>query len=217
MARSKKVAGTISIKSKDRGQGNGNISETFVFPPQTMGYARVSTSEQSLDMQITALKAAGVPDEPYRLFREKVSAAGHRPQLSLLMKMLRKGDTLYVYSFSRLSRELKKLLILMDELRAKGVTIRSTSEPHIDPHTTSGRLVLSMTGAIDENERRRLRERTTDGMTERKRQGVSMGRPRLVTPEVAAQMQKLRNKRISVSAIASQFKVKPSTVYANTR
>lgn len=182
--------------------------------PQILGYARVSTEEQILDMQTTALKVAGC----HRIFAEKVSAVNlKRPQFHLMMKHVECGDTIVVYSFSRLSRDLKFLLGFIDDMRRLGVTVRSTSEPHIDPFTTSGRLVLSLTGAIDENERGRTRDRTKDAMAEKVRQGMYLGRPRLIDAADIKAMKKLRKSGIAVPAIAKQFGIKPSTVYANTR
>lgn len=196
------------------------LNQDVAWPPYAMGYARVSTNEQDLGMQIAALKAAGVPPDRYRLFQEKVSSTDlRRPQWHLLVKMLCPGDTLYVYAFNRISRDLAKLLAFIDWAKERGIRIRSTSEPHIDPHTTNGRLLVSVTGAVDENERRRIRDRTVDGMAERKRQGQAMGRPVLVTPKVAAQMRKLRYRKtnpVPVPRIAKQFKVSASAVYNAT-
>lgn len=180
-----------------------------------LGYARVSRDDQNLDMQIAALKEAGVTD----FYAEKLSAVNaHRPQFHLMMKMLEPGDTLYVYAFNRLCRDLKLLLSIVDELKAMGVTLRSTSEPHVDPFTTNGRLLISVTGAVDENELGRIRDRTRDGMAERKRQGMFFGRKRVVTEQVQREMQDMRTRlKISITRIADHFGVKPSTVYANTK
>lgn len=184
---------------------------------RTLGYARVSRDDQNLDMQLNALTAAGVQEQD--MYVEKISAVNaHRPQFHLLMKMIEPGDTLLVYAFSRLCRDLKQLLTIVDEMNKFGVTMKSTSEPHIAPFTTNGRLLLSVTGAVDENELGRIRDRTRDGMQARKAAGMFFGRKRLVTIEVQAEMQAMRyRKRIPVERIAEHFKVKPSTVYANTK
>ncbi len=182
-----------------------------------LGYARVSRDDQNLDMQLSALTAAGVQEQD--MYVEKISAVNaHRPQFHLLMKMIEPGDTLLVYAFSRLCRDLKQLLTIVDEMKKFGVTMKSTSEPHINPFTTNGRLLLSVTGAVDENELGRIRDRTRDGMAARKAQGMFFGRKRIVTKEVADEMQAMRYRnRIPVQRIAEHFKVKPSTVYANTK
>jgi DNA invertase Pin-like site-specific DNA recombinase len=198
-------------------QYRGHAPVLEAVPQRFLGYARVSRDDQVLDMQVTALRNAGVQEQD--LYVEKISAVNaHRPQFHLLMKMIEPGDTLMVYAFSRLCRDLKQLLTIVDEMNKFGVTMRSTSEPHINPFTTNGRLLLSVVGAVDENELGRIRDRTRDGMAERKRQGMFFGRKRLVTPIVAAEMRKMRYERnIAVPRIADHFKVKPSTVYANTK
>lgn len=183
---------------------------------RVFAYVRVSTEDQNVDMQLAAVRAAGVTDE--NIFLEKISAVNaKRPQFGLLLKMLEPGDTLLVYSLSRLSRDLKQLLALVDYFSENDITLRSTSEAHIDPSTAQGRLLISITGAVDENERLRIRDRTRDGMAELKRQGMYLGRPRLVTPEMAKKMQTLRNAGVAPKEIARMTKVKVSTVYANTK
>lgn len=181
---------------------------------RVLGYARVSRLDQNMEMQDAALKAAGVQD----FFREKISAVNaHRPQFNLVMKLLEPGDTLVVYAFSRLHRNVKDLLTTVDNLKAMGVKLRSTSEPHVDPYSTNGRLLISVTGAVDENERLRICDRTRDGMAARKAQGMFFGRERVVTPAVAKKMQTMRDRGVKVTAIADKFEIKPSTVYANTK
>lgn len=186
-------------------------------PPKTariLGYARVSREDQNMDMQESALKLAGVQD----YFVEKISAVvAHRPQFNLMMKLLEPGDTLVVYAFSRLCRNLKQLLTVVDDLKAMGVKLKSTSEPHVDPNSTNGRLLISVTGAVDENERNRICDRTRDGMAARKAAGMFFGRQRIVTTAVAKKMQSMRDDGVKVTAIADKFEIKPSTVYANTK
>jgi DNA invertase Pin-like site-specific DNA recombinase len=177
------------------------------------GYARVSTTEQSVGMQEAALQKAGV----HHIFSEKVSAVNaKRPQFALLLKACARGDTVVVYSFSRLSRDLKQLLMLIDQFKADGIKLISTSEPHIDPLTTNGRLLISVTGAVDENERRRTRDRTVDGLAEKRRQGMYLGAPRKVEAKDVAEMKRLR-KTTKVQQIAKKFGVSVPTVYAYTK
>lgn len=181
---------------------------------RVFGYARVSREDQNMDMQDSALQQAGVQVS----FVEKISAvSAHRPQFNLMLKMLEPGDTLVVYSFSRLCRNLKQLLTVVDDMKSMGIKLKSTSEPHIDPYSTNGRLLISVTGAVDENERNRICDRTRDGMAARKAQGMFFGRTRIVTPVVAKKMQSMRDAGVKVTAIADKFEIKPSTVYANTK
>lgn len=177
---------------------------------RVFGYARVSTEDQSLDMQTAALRNAGVA--PDNMFVEKVSAVvAKRPQYNLLMKGLEAGDTIVVYALSRLSRNLKQLLTLVDDLQAMGVTIRSTSEAHIDPTTSQGRLLISITGAVDENERNRVRDRTRDGMKERQRQGQWIGRRALFDDKQRAQIKRDRQ-NMTAKAAAKKWKCSAGTI-----
>lgn len=182
--------------------------------PRVFGYARVSRDNQNLDMQLSAIKEAGSE----RIFEEKISAvSAHRPQFNVMLKLLEPGDTLIVYAFNRLCRDLKQLLTVVDGMKAIGVKLHSTSEPHIDPYSTNGRLLISVTGAVDENERNRICDRTRDGMRVRKAAGMFFGRTRIVTDAVANKMQKMRDEGKKVTFIATKFGIKPSTVYANTK
>lgn len=180
---------------------------------RVFGYARVSTEEQDLGMQIAALDKMGCT----KIFQEKESAVDlRRPQWRLLRKFLERGDFLIVYAFSRISRNLKELLQIVDELEAEGVTIISTSEPHIKPYTTAGRMMLQVVGAMDENERRRLSDRTKDGMAARKAAGQRMGRPILMTPEKIKQAKNLRRGKMPAKQIAKRLGVSISAIYGNT-
>lgn len=182
--------------------------------PQKLGYARVSTEDQVLDMQMTALRNAGVEE----FFVETISAvAAKRPQFELMLKHLEAGDTLVVYSFSRISRDLKFLLTFVDDMKKLGVKIISTSEPHIDPYTTNGRLLLSVTGAVDENERGRVRDRTRDAMAEKKRQGMYLGRPRVVALKDIPKLQAMRDRGVKVPLIAEKFGCSIPCVYSHTK
>lgn len=178
---------------------------------RVIGYARVSTAEQNLGMQLTMLKEAKVDD----LFMEKISAAdAKRPMFNLALKYLEPGDTLVVYSFSRIFRDLKKILIFVDDMKAKGVTLKSLTEPHIDPFTTNGRLLLSVTGAVDENERGRVRDRTRHGMAELKRKGMYIGRPRKISDDDIEEMKRLRRAgQHTAKQIAARFNIATATFY----
>lgn len=143
------------------GNGHNLLVMEHCKTAQIIGYARVSTDKQVMDVQMKALQDMGC--DP--IFAETISAVNaKRPQFHLMRKHIERGDTLAVYSFSRLSRDLKQLLTIVDELKAEGVALISTSEPHIAPYTRAGRLMLQVTGAIDENERATVRERTAAAM-----------------------------------------------------
>lgn len=139
-----------------------------------MGYARVSTVEQRLDMQHDALVRAGVAAAD--IFTEKVSGASkRRPALALCMRALRPGDTLVVWRLDRLGRNLLDLLTKMQALHERGVHFRSLTES-IDTGTAAERLIMHVVGAIAEFERQLTRERTTAGVRAHVERGGRHGR-----------------------------------------
>lgn len=180
-----------------------------------MGYARVSTEEQSLDLQRTAIIAAGVnPDRD--LFCDKNSATYlQRPWFKLMLKQIQAGDTLIVYSVSRLFRDTEKLLAFFKMMKAKGVKIKSLTET-LDLETSQGRMVATMQAAVDQYEREKIGDRTRDGMAERVRQGVQMGRKPKVSPAKAVTMKDMRKRGVKVPVIAKKFGVSTAAVYLHT-
>lgn len=183
-----------------------------------VGYARVSTEDQNLDVQLAGLRANGVADTD--MFVEKISAVNaKRPLFNLMMKMLEQGDTLLIHALSRLGRDVKQIYGILDELARIGVTWRSLTEPHLDAGTAAGRLMLNVTGAMAQFERDQIIERTRRGMQECKRQGMSLGRTPKVSDADARRMVAMRRRKMTGEEIAMRFrhlKIKPSTVYART-
>lgn len=178
-----------------------------------MGYARVSTEDQNLDVQLAALRSAGAE----MLFVEKISAVSlKRPRFNLMLKFAERGDTILFHSLSRMWREAEKVIAMLRQLTAAGIIWRSLTEPHLDGTTAIGRFMVTMTAAKDQLERDQIIERTIRGMQERKRQGMALGRKALISPTQAREMVALRRRKVKVSVIARRFKVKQSTVYART-
>lgn len=181
-----------------------------------VGYARVSTEDQNLDVQMTALRAAGCE----HLFVEKISAVNaKRPMFNLMMKFLEPGDTLVFHAISRLGREVMQIRGILDQLTADGIAWRSITEPHLDPRTASGKLMLNITSAMAQFERDQIVDRTVRGMAERKRQGMWLGRKPKVSDADARRMAKLRLRGLTAEQVVARFpnlKIKPSTVYART-
>lgn len=176
-----------------------------------VGYARVSTAEQSLQMQIDALIRAGV--EPDNIFSEQVSGVSvRRYQLSLAIKTCRKGDTLVVWKLDRMGRSLLDLLAKFHKLEAAGVRFKSLTEG-IDTTTPGGRLLMHMMGALAQFERDLVVERTRAGVRAHIARGGKIGAERKMTD--AAQKQALAMFRAgkSVREIAAALKVKPQTIY----
>lgn len=141
-----------------------------------IGYARVSTEDQRLDMQIDALERAGV--DPDNIFVEKVSGASKkRPELDAAMRACRSGDTLVVWRLDRVARSLRELLDRMASLEARKIGFRSMTES-IDTGTAVGRLIMHVVGAIAEFERQLTVERTRAGMKAHRDRGGRVGAPR---------------------------------------
>jgi DNA invertase Pin-like site-specific DNA recombinase len=149
-----------------------------------VGYARVSTEDQNLDLQTRALLAAGVL--PDNLHVEKLSgASAKRPKLDLAIKDLRDGDTLVVWRLDRLARSMRQLYARLDQIYAKGAHFRSLQE-NFDFGTVSGKLVLGVLGLVAEFERQIIAQRTSAGIAALKaRKGAdhTWGRKLYMTPE----------------------------------
>ena len=139
---------------------------------QTLAYIRVSTVEQNEERQRVALAKYN----PDKIFEEKVSAKDtNRPELQRLLEFAREGDTIVVHDFSRLARNTRDLLDITEQLKRKGVTLISNKE-NIDTSTPTGKLMLTMIGAIAEFERQNLLDRQREGIAIAKEKGVYKGR-----------------------------------------
>jgi DNA invertase Pin-like site-specific DNA recombinase len=143
-----------------------------------IGYARVSTDDQSTANQIPLLKKAGCE----RIYEETASGAKwEREQLQACMKHLRHGDVLIVWKLDRLSRSLKDLLQIMDQVDKAGATFKSLTET-VDTTGACGRLMLSMLGAFAAFERDMIKERTKLGLKRAKANGKQLGGRFLLSP-----------------------------------
>lgn len=143
-----------------------------------IGYQRVSTAEQNLDRQADAFAALGVE----RVFSDKASGkSADRPGLKAMLDFVRQGDVLYVESISRLARNVKDLLDVVEKLEAKGVQLVSAKE-NLDTQTPMGRCLLQIMGAMAEMERASLLERQREGIQSAKKRGKHLGRPKVQKP-----------------------------------
>ena len=135
-----------------------------------IGYARVSTREQNLNMQIEALKAAGCE----KIFSEKLSGRiGSRPELDACLSFIRQGDTLIVYKLDRLGRSLRNILMLLDGFRDKGIHFVSLQD-NISTEGATGQLITNVLGAFAQFERDLIVERTQEGRRIAKEKGVKI-------------------------------------------
>lgn len=137
-----------------------------------LAYIRVSTVEQNEGRQIEMMKAYAID----KTFTEKLSGKDmERPQLALMMDYAREGDTVYIESFSRLARNTKDLLDIIESMNVKGVKVVSLKEG-LDTSTPTGKLMLTMIGAIATFERENMLERQREGIALAKKQGKYKGR-----------------------------------------
>jgi DNA invertase Pin-like site-specific DNA recombinase len=175
-----------------------------------IGYARVSTDDQNLDLQRDALKGAGCE----RIFEDTVSGAkADRTGLAALMNVLRVGDTVVIWRLDRLGRSLKNLIQLMERLETAKVGLRSLQE-NIDTTSSGGRLVFHLFGALAEFERNLIRERTQAGVLAARARGRMGGRPRRLDPAKQALALRLYHERQhSVDEICKMMGISKSTLY----
>lgn len=138
-----------------------------------IGYARVSTHEQDLALQLDALTKEGCE----KIFQEKASGAHRdRPELKAALSYMRKGDTLVVWKIDRLARSLKQLIETIESFQERGIGFKSLQDP-IDTSSPSGKLVFHIFAALAEFERGVIRERTTAGLRAARERGRVGGRP----------------------------------------
>jgi DNA invertase Pin-like site-specific DNA recombinase len=175
-----------------------------------IGYARVSTQDQTPALQLDALKAAGCE----RIFVEKASGAQRdRPELKAALDYVREnaGDVLGVWKLDRLARSLSQLIDPADQLEKRGIGFRSLTEA-IDTTSAGGRLVFHVFGAMAEFERSIIRERTKAGLAAARARGRTGGRPPALSAKEAARAM-LTDPDITMNEVASRLKVAPSTLY----
>lgn len=175
-----------------------------------IGYARVSTRDQNLDMQIDKLKEAGCE----KVFSEEVSgAADERPELERCIDALRDGDTLHVYKLDRFGRSMSDLVEKITALEERGVDFVSLTEG-IDTTTAQGKLVFHIFGALAEFERELIRERTMAGLEAAREEGRTGGRPPALSEDEIPQVQALmKDPDISTKDICERFDVGKTTLY----
>jgi len=195
---------------------SGTIGYAIIFAEQKVriGYARVSSDDQNLDLQRDALKKAGCE----RIYEEKESGGKvDRPQLLRLMESLRLGDTLVVWRRDRLGRSLKHLIDTVEKLEAQGVGFQSVTEA-IDTTISSGKLVFHIFAALAEFERTLVRERTKAGLTAARARGRQGGRPKVLSDDKRKMAQALRDDPShSIQSICKTLGISRTTFYRYTQ
>ena len=178
--------------------------------PRIIGYARVSTEEQKLDLQLDALRHHGC----VQIYQD-LGASGSlrvRPGLDECLADLRSGDVLVVWRLDRLGRSLQHLLQIVTDLQGRGIGLVSLTE-NIDTTSASGRLIFSVFGALAEYERAMIQERVRAGVAAAKDRGVRMGRRPALNPSRLRLVRKLVAEGEKPAAVARLLKVGRATIY----
>jgi len=182
-----------------------------------IGYARVSTKEQNLDLQIDALKAEGC----LKIYQDNVSGVkSDRPQLTELLENVREGDTIIIWKLDRLGRSIRNLIDLINFLNKKKVNLKSINDP-VDTSTPQGRFLFNLSASLAELERDTIRERTLAGLDAARARGRKGGKPAglsIKAQNIALAAETLyKSKQQSVRQIAKQLGITTSTLYRYLR
>ncbi len=172
-----------------------------------IGYARVSTEEQNLDRQLDNLKEA----ECEKIFQEKITGTKkERPELDKLMEQLRSGDLIIISDLTRLSRSVKDLFSLVDQIEKKGANIKSLKESWMDTSTPQGKLMFTIFAGISQFERDLISQRTLEGLAARGRNG---GRPKKDEKAITLALKMYQEKTYSIAEITKATGVSKTTIY----
>lgn len=173
-----------------------------------IAYIRVSSIDQNEQRQIETMQRYEIE----KWFIEKISAKDtNRPKLQELLEFVREGDSVHIHDFSRLARSTKDLLEIVELLNTKGVILISNKE-NIDTGTPTGKLMLTMIGAINEFERTNLLERQREGIAIAKRNGIYKGRKPVVIPNFEMHYSRYRNREISKTQLAKELNISRPTL-----
>ncbi len=175
-----------------------------------IGYARVSTDDQNLDLQRDALTQAGCS----KLYEDKESGTkAERPGLLMALEVLRNGDTLVVWRLDRLGRSLKDLIALVEKLESRGIALKSLQE-NIDTSSSGGKLVFHLFGALAEFERNLIRERTQAGLSAARARGRTGGRPKaLDTNKRELAIRLYHERKHSIDELCRMMGISKPTLY----
>lgn len=175
-----------------------------------LGYARCSTLDQNLDWQIDALTKEGCD----RIFQEKFTGTRKdRPELLRMMDMLREGDTVIICELTRLSRSVKDLFDLVEQVEKAGANIKSLKEPWLDTTTPQGRLLFTIFSGVSQFERELIRERTMEGLASARARGRMGGRPGKDKKIVEQALTLYDSKAYSVDEISKTTGISRATLY----
>jgi len=176
---------------------------------EVVGYARVSTSDQSLEVQLEQLNADGAD----RVYREKISGVrADRPALNEMLDYVRSGDTVVCCKLDRIARSTKNLLEIVEQLEAKGVSFKVLNI-NLDTSTPTGKLMLTMLGAIATFEREMMLERQAEGIATTKQEGRYTGGRKPTAMAKAQEVIELLAQGMTEAAVARQLNIGVASVY----
>lgn len=175
-----------------------------------IGYARVSTEEQNLDRQIDILKQIGCD----RIYEEKVSGIKkERPELNKMLDQIRTGDVIIISDLTRLSRSVKDLFSLVEQIEGKGANIKSIKESWVDTTTAQGKLMFTIFAGISQFERDLISQRTIEGLNAARARGKKGGRPKVNDKDIKLAIKMYNSKNYSISEITKATGVSKTTLY----
>ena len=175
-----------------------------------IGYARVSTEEQNLDRQLDSLKEAGCS----KIIKEKITGIKKdRPELDKLMEHLREGDLIIISDLTRLSRSVKDLFSLVDQIEKKGANVKSLKESWMDTSTPQGKLMFTIFAGISQFERDLISQRTLEGLAAARSRGRNGGRPKKDEKALILALKMYQEKSYSISEITKATGVSKTTIY----
>lgn len=175
-----------------------------------IGYARVSTEEQNLNRQLDILKQAGCD----RIYEEKVSGIKKdRHELNKMLDQIRTGDVIIISDLTRLSRSVKDLFSLVEQIEEKGANIKSIKESWVDTTTAQGKLIFTIFAGISQFERDLISQRTIEGLNAARARGKKGGRPKTNEKEIKLAVKMYDSKNYSISEITKATSVSKTTLY----
>jgi len=183
-------------------------------PGQLVGYARVSTNGQELQLQLDALQKAGCSKK--NVYTDKVSGTkSARPGLDQCLSQLKPGDTLVVWRIDRLGRSVRHLIDVVEDLRQRGIGFKSICDGAIDTTTASGELIFHVFTALAQFERRLIQERTNAGLKAARARGRLGGRPAMAVDDPRVQTAKKlhADDSMPISDICQTLKISRPTLY----
>ena len=179
-----------------------------------IGYARVSSTGQSLDIQIEKLTTYGCTEPDGQIFQEKKSGskAENRTELKSCLKHLRKGDSLVITKLDRLARSTYDLTQIANDLEVRGIDL-VVLDQSIDTSTPTGKLLFNMLGSIAEFENAIRAERQTDGIAKAKELGIKFGAKPKLTPEQLTELKQRRSEGVKVKDLMNDYGLSKASVY----